>query len=1251
MLDRGVGVTAGLSPAAKALAAVAQARAAAGVTLLVVPTDKDVEQMTSDTRFFYGALEGATEAAVDRAVLPFPSHQVDPYRGMQPHFRVNAARARALHAVTTGAAKVIIASAAALLPRVSEPARLGRASIDIKSGVEIEPMALADLLLDAGFTREDPVDEHGEFTIRGGIVDIFPAGDAEPVRLEFVGDMVETLRRYDPASQRSSGAIDQLAIVPLRERFDDDQDEVSVIDFLTQASSLRVLVSEYEQVEEEAVKVREQLQVSFQEAAERGRAEAPAPERLFVGWDDLSPGLTTAPRLEELTLGEGGPEGPPLRTEQSESARPARGTEHGGSGGPTRGTSDGVGADLPSRTPSNVGADLQVRPMGIRHVACQPAMEYRGRLTDWIADIRQARQRDDTVLFVVASAGMAERTVEILQEYEILAIPVDRAEDAHAAAVLVAIGTLSRGFRLPDANLQLFAETDVFEEERLAPERRKSLARTFLSDLRDLKIGDLVVHVDHGIGEFVGLKQLGVRGSAEGTQEFLELKYAGEDKLFVPVERLDLVQKYTGGTRPALDRLGGTTWEKAKTRVKKAMRDMAEELLKLYAQRRAVPGHPFATDSHWQGEFESSFPYELTVDQAAAITDIKTDMEAPTPMDRLLCGDVGYGKTEVAMRAAFKAVMDGKQVAFLAPTTVLAFQHLKTLRDRFASFPVTIDMVSRFRTKQEQKQIIEGVAAGKVDVIVGTHRLLSKDVQFKDLGFLVVDEEQRFGVAHKERIKQMRKRVDVLTMTATPIPRTLNMSLVGIRDMSIIETPPKDRLSIQTNVVKFDASIIERAIRNEVARGGQVYFVHNRVESIFSIGSLLQRLVPEARIVIGHGQMGEEELERAMLGFVERRFDVLLATTIVENGLDIPNANTIIINRADRYGLSQLYQLRGRVGRSDRPAYAYLLIPPQESLSAVARKRLAAIKEFSDLGSGFRVAALDLEIRGAGNLLGGEQSGHIDAVGFEMYMKLLEEAVRELKGEEVEDDTRATVNLRVDLKIDEAYVPDVNQRLMVYRKVAAARTQSELDETLAEIRDRYGPLPTSVLNLAEYGRIRVRADLLGIDSIDREGRLVVIRFRPNARVDPMRLVKVVSETPGAVLVPPVSLKLDLEAPADGPKGPPLRRPPVAPGSPPVSPASPPISKVPPSTSTGSRPISTLPALSSTVRRGGPLGPPKSVGPPKSGPPTAGWWTARAKTGEVTPGFTKDEILRRPESDPRAEGGMFERLESLLRALS
>jgi|SoiMethySBSTD1v2_1073268.scaffolds.fasta_scaffold00218_48 transcription-repair coupling factor (superfamily II helicase) len=1147
-LDRDARVIAGLTPVAKAFAAIATARVGTGITLLVVPTDRDVEQTTTDARFFFGALEGASEAAVERAVLPLPSLQVDPYRGMNPHFRVAAARARALHGAATGSARLIVASAAALLPNVSPAERLLRASIELRAGAEIDPQALADLLVDAGFTREDPVDEHGAFTIRGGIVDVFPASDAEPVRIEFVGDMVETLRRYDPATQRSTHATDQVHIVPARERFEDDR-LVSVLDFLSASQRLRLIVSECEQVEQQAAKVREQLENSYRDATARGHVAAVPPDVAFVRWGDLDDRISASRRLEELSL------------EDSDE---------------------------------------------VHQVSCQPAMEFRGRVGDWVADVRQARERGDTVLFVAESAGRAERTAEILRDYEIVALPIDDADASPSAAVLIAVGSVSRGFRLAGAALQTYAENDVFEEERHATERRRSVAQTFLSNLRDLKVGDLVVHVDHGIGEFVGLKQLATGGHAMAssgavTQEFLELRYHGDDKLFVPVERLDLIQKYTGGSRPALDRLGGTTWEKAKTRVKKAMRDMAEELLKLYAQRKAVPGHAFPQDTHWQEEFESAFPYELTPDQATAIVDIKRDMEAPTPMDRLLCGDVGYGKTEVAMRAAFKAVMDGKQVAVLAPTTVLAFQHEKTLRDRFAGFPVMIEMVSRFRTKQEIKEILAHLALGKVDVIVGTHRLLSKDVQFKDLGLLVVDEEQRFGVAHKERIKQLRKKVDVLTMTATPIPRTLNMSMIGIRDMSIIETPPKDRLSIQTNVVKFDAPVIERAIRNELARRGQIYFVHNRVESIFSMGNLLQRLVPEARIVVGHGQMGEDELERAMMGFVERKYDVLLATTIVENGLDIPNANTIVINRADRYGLSQLYQLRGRVGRSDRPAYAYLLIPPETSLSPVARKRLAAIKEFSDLGSGFRVAALDLEIRGAGNLLGGEQSGHIDAVGFEMYMKLLEDTIRELRGEELEDDARATVNLRINVRIDESYIRDMNQRLTVYRKVASSRSENELAATLDEIRDRYGAPPETVLNLAAYGRVRILADRLDVDSIDREGRLVVIKFRPTARVDPVRLVNVVSRWPGATLVPPVSVKLDVEAPLN----------------------------------VKAREERGQPRTGARMKRG------------DSGP---SWWTARATAGEVKAGFTKAEILHKPEADPRAEGGMFSRLEGLLREL-
>ncbi len=1173
-LDKSAPTIAGLS--APGVAYHASALSQEGPVVLVVPTDALVEQMTADARFFAAELQGLNVAAVDRAVLPFPSQEVDPYRGLAPHLAVASARARALHGLAAGTARLVIASAGSLLPRLSSPQRLREAGITISIGDEIAPHDLRDRLVLAGFSPEDPVDEHGEFCVRGGVLDFYPANEAQPIRLEFVGDIVESIRRYDASTQRSLEALDRVLVSPQRELLPDvfapDDPEAfdrtaTVIDYF-RASGATLVAFEPDDVREQALKLETQWRASAHDFIQRGRA---VPEYTAIAIDraDLDAGLGRARRVTELAL-------------------------------------EGEGAS------------------GTRHVPCVPAIAYHGRIGDWVNEIRAAREQGDDVLFVAASPGRAERTIELLADYDVRARLVSEADDLGRAAVLVAIGNLSRGFRLRDAALTVFAETDLFEEEfRSSSERRKSATRTFLSDFRDLKVGDLVVHVDNGIGRFVGLKKLAA-GQGVAEQEFMELRYSGEDKLFVPLERLDLVQKYTGGAAPALDKLGGTTWEKAKTRVKKAMRDMAEELLKLYAARKAVTGHAFAPDSHWQQEFGDAFQYDLTPDQQTAIADITRDLESSTPMDRLLCGDVGYGKTEVAMRAAFKVVMDGKQVAFLAPTTVLAFQHLRTIQSRFAGFPVRADMISRFRTRAEQKVILEQLASGHLDIVVGTHRLLSKDVSFRDLGLLVVDEEQRFGVTHKERIKQMRKKVDVLTMTATPIPRTLNMSLAGIRDMSVIETPPRDRLSIQTHVVRFDADVIGRAIRTELERGGQVFFVHNRVESIFSVANLVGRLVPEAKLAIGHGQMGEDELEKVMLGFVAHKFDVLIATTIVENGLDIPNANTIIVNRADRYGLAQLYQLRGRVGRSDRRAYAYLMIPPEQTLSPVARRRLAAIREFSDLGSGFRIAALDLEIRGAGNLLGGEQSGHIEAVGFDMYVKLLEDTIRELKGEDLEDERRAAVNLRLNLRIGEEYIPDMNQRLSAYRRLANARSLEAVDQIVGELKDRYGTPPAPVLNMAEYSRVRLVSDKLGLETVDREGQTVVLKFRQDARLDPAMVLKLVQTRGDLTLLPPAVLRLDLEA-----------------------------SRLRPA---GSLPPSGKPGGARLIRPAAPT-PPAEVRRPESHPipngPSGGsgsWWTARASAG-VAPGFTKDEILAVDPLDPSRPGGLFERLNDVLGQLS
>jgi transcription-repair coupling factor (superfamily II helicase) len=551
--------------------------------------------------------------------------------------------------------------------------------------------------------------------------------------------------------------------------------------------------------------------------------------------------------------------------------------------------------------------------------------------------------------------------------------------------------------------------------------------------------------------------------------------------------------------------------------VKKAMRDMAAELLRLYAERKARPGHAFAGESPWQREFEEAFEYEETKDQAAAIADVAADMAAPVPMDRLICGDVGYGKTEVAMRAAMRAVLDGKQVALLAPTTVLAFQHWKTFRKRFAPFPVKVDMLSRFRTPKEMKAVLGALPTGGIDVLIGTHRLLSRDVAFRDLGLLVIDEEQRFGVAAKEKLKHLKTTVDCLTLSATPIPRTLQMGLAGIRDMSVIETPPKDRLAIETRIVKFSTDTIAAAIRQELAREGQVYFVHNRVESIYSLAALVQRLVPEARVAVAHGQMPEAELEKAMLGFVEGRADVLVATTIIENGLDIPRANTIVVNRADRYGLAQLYQLRGRVGRSDRAAHAYLLVPPDTVLSEIARKRLAAIREFSDLGAGFRIAALDLELRGAGNLLGGEQSGHIQAVGLDLYVKLLEQTILELKGQEPGEAPRAVLHLGQQMRIPDSYVPETHQRLGLYKRMSELRSPAEIDALRGEIRDRFGPLPPEVEGLLSYAALRPRAEAAKVSQVDFLGGRLVVRFASEFPLD--TLPALVRALPGTTLTP------------------------------------------------------------------------------------------------------------------------------------
>jgi transcription-repair coupling factor (superfamily II helicase) len=1038
-------------------------------------------------------------------------------------------------------------------------------------GETLSPEALVEKAVAAGYVREDPVGAIGEFSRRGGVLGVWSPGQEKPVRIEFFGDEIDSIRGFDPETQLSTGHLNQVEIVPMREvvvrsrdfiswagaarrRWSDQryaralldrtvfadegesfagwewllpilrQSSGSIFDFLHDAV---LVIDEPSSVETYLAEVYETLAERY---AETDAVDdiAVRPEELYLSVEELREKLESKQRIELRVLG-----------------RAAAALDQ----------SVALDAEAPR---VQLGRARAVRaPLFLFPVAgavpevewkTQTARKYHGRLASLAADLIAARDQGLTTLFALPSLGVAERVTEILAEYEINArlLLFEEKSDSEAvrsAQTIVTVGRLSSGFEMPGVGLITHVEADLFDEagaqalERRAPgtegrrqtaDGRKKRSRTaaFLSDFRDLKPGDFVVHIDHGIGRFAGLQtlDLGTRSS-----EFMLLFYAEDAKLYVPVERLDLVQRYSSaeGQQPALDRLGGLGWQKTKAKAKRAMRDMADELLRLYAERKLVGGYAFAADTPWQQEFEDGFEYVLTPDQETAIEDVKRDMEQATPMDRLLCGDVGYGKTEVAMRAAFKAVMEGKQAAVLTPTTVLAYQHYDTFRSRFAPFPVKVELLSRFRSAKEQKQVAKRVESGDVDVVIGTHRLLSKDVRFKELGIVVVDEEQRFGVAHKERLKHLKKRVDVLTLSVTPIPRTLNMSLSGLRDMSLIETPPRDRLAIQTQVVQFSENVIKSAIELELGRGGQVFFIHNRVETIETIAALVQRLVPQARLVVGHGQMNEKEMERVMLDFIEFKYDVLVATTIIENGIDIPRANTIIINRADQYGLSQLYQLRGRVGRSNRRAYAYLLIPGEQELTPIAKRRLAAIREFSDLGAGFRIAALDLELRGAGNLLGGQQSGHMDALGFDLYTQMLERTVAELRGETVEDEISVTINLGVDVAIPQEYINDMGQRLRTYKRVSSARGEETLAGIRNETRDRYGRLPESVEQLFAYALLRRSAEELGVLSIDKTADGVALKFSEKAPISTEKLAAFINGRAGRVFTPTGILKLSL----------------------------------------------------------------------------------------------------------------------------
>jgi transcription-repair coupling factor (superfamily II helicase) len=1103
----------GLVNTAKALHLVLLYQATEKPLFVIVDGNKQAETLLASVEVFFELLLEGRELPPPQLI---PALDVLPHQRLSPHNEIEEKRAVGLWRLSSHKIPITIAPVASALLRTESPEFYRQLALVLRTGEEIPLDDLVQHLESIGYERREPVEMVGEYSIRGGIFDVFPAEADRPVRVEFFGDTIESIRQFEVESQRSVLKVNSAALLPLAE-------------YPRSRSLLRQLA----------------------DAAEQADLDLSNPGEVFPGWEFLVPllrprshNLLSLSRDALIILDEPSAISSAADRLWQRLENPDRPAQIDPEKNFLRW--DELNSVIESHTTvSFQELELITRdtlaPDHSFHIPTRQSLTFQGNMPVAVAEARNLIKAGHRVAFFAASVGELERLADILQEYSVPyqlglestagARPslVERAYHAGAVSSAFLIkGGIRRGAVLHDSLIAILGSEDLFEtSDLIARQPTKSQLAAFAADVADLKPGDFVVHATHGVGCFLGIREL-AQGDQKG--DFMLIEYAAESKLYVPLTRLDLVQKYRGAGegKPHLDRLGGVTWEKTKSRVKAKMRDMADELLRLYAQRRMTKGFAFSLDSNWQREFEDAFEYASTKDQISAVGHIKGDMESEQPMDRLLCGDVGFGKTEVAMRAAFKALGDGKQVAVLAPTTVLAFQHFETFKRRFASFPVRVELASRFRSAKEIKATLEDLSTGKVDILIGTHRLLSADVQFSDLGLLVVDEEQRFGVKHKERLKQMRHNVDVLTMSATPIPRTLHMSLLGLRDMSVLETPPKDRLAINTVVAHFNPDLIKTAIEQELARQGQVYFVHNRVDTIFMRAASIQEMIPQCRIGVGHGQMGEAELEKVLLGFMRHEYDVFVCTTIVENGLDIPLANTIVIENSERYGLSELYQLRGRVGRSNRRAYAYLLVPADTQLSEVARKRLAALKEFSDLGAGFKIAALDLELRGAGNLLGGEQHGHIEAVGYDTYVRLLEETVKELKGEEVPLEIHSTLNLGLDIRIPPDYISDEAQRLRSYKRIADAKDEDQAKRIADELADRYGPAPLEVSNLLRFSLLKTTAQRAGVESIDRRQGFANIKFHQQSKIDPLKLMEMVLNSEGAQFTPAGVLKWPLK---------------------------------------------------------------------------------------------------------------------------
>lgn len=993
--------------------------------------------------------------------------------------------------------------------------------------IDIEELSLS--LVTMGYERVPMVEGKGQFSIRGGIIDFFSPMEDEGFRIELFDDVIDSIRSFDVITQRSLNNLSEVELFPAREFILEDENIKKGMENLS--SNVNSYVSKIKETHSGRA---EKIKKKFDEIMENISETKSVPnigelisffyERLYSivdYFDDAFIILDENIRVKERASN--------ILTEFNENFKSLL---LSGEVLPEQSnllfSYDDILKKLSGKSlilmNTIVKSDANIEVRSIVNFVSKSMHPFHGKLELLVDDIKFYRKSGYKVVMLSSNLERGRILRDSLISYG-LEVPIvdDEEYDIPEGGILIYPGTVSKGFEYVDAKFALISDVEIFGQSRKPRKSFKVKNENRIRNFTELTVGSYVVHVNYGIGKYEGIEKITVDGV---TKDYLRIKYAGDDKLFIPVDQLDLIQKYIGpeDKPPKLNKLGGNEWSKLKKKAKKAVEDLAKDLIKLYAKRQTMKGYAFSKDTPWQKDFEERFPYEETEDQLRCIEEVKRDMERDRPMDRLLCGDVGYGKTEVALRAAFKAVADGKQVAFLCPTTILAEQHYNNFIQRFKDFPVRIEMLSRFRSHKEQAQIVKSLREGAIDILVGTHKILQNDVKFKDLGLLIIDEEQRFGVKHKEKIKKLKENIDVLSLSATPIPRTLHMSLIGIRDMSVIENPPEDRYPVQTYVVEFNEELIRDAILRELGRGGQVYFVYNRINGIERMASIIKELVPSARVAVAHGQMDEGKLENIMIGFLNGDYDILVCTTIIETGLDIPNVNTIIVYDSDKMGLSQLYQLRGRVGRSNRLAYAYFTYRKDKVITEVAEKRLEAIKEFTEFGSGFKIAMRDLEIRGAGNLLGAEQHGHIDAIGYDMYLRLLDEAIKGLKGEVEDEKPNTTIDIKISAYIDKEYIEDENQRLEMYKKISSIENEKDVEDIKDELIDRFKEYPKAVESLIDVAYLKALARDVNITEIAEKGASIILKFKDSKSINSGIVDSLVNEFRGRIMfsgqVPP-----------------------------------------------------------------------------------------------------------------------------------